>query len=702
MSKSVHSYQATIMSETPPKNEKLSQDIQIGGIRISIRPGSGDSRYIISDENGQVTEIPRQEFEVARRMLTNLLNARLEIEGGTGSFLTCENTAIILVIRAALFPSDENGRIANLAIKGGNRLARNIRTDLRERSTNDDHWSHQEGAIVFLEPNPSNKVPKIKINNTATASSPRWTVTRAQTPTTQTAPQSAQANQGAGAMQPVSNEAAKKGKDLNQVRLLQHILRPHSARNFIWPLPPRPERREDDVIVDFIDRHRRQLERHRNLVRARVLGDRPDLMRILDIGDRQILGPPVPQRKGTRFLTHLRTKLLDIWNRVERSLWRTLIIKAIYSAFLLPELDFINEEEMMNQAENIFLAIFDDSEEAIERAGSSAEELILAIREQFAVLNSGSQLNKLMFRDYDQYIKEKFPKAMEQEPAFKEATPGTKRKHDEEVSQNSPESTPKKIKGRLEEENDLDGEEHQARDESFYEHFDKFGSTCKKSKDTKRPAKSSKKKIPLAEPSTSSGASSNPTLALPKANSADFPNKATAGSPGPESGGPDQIKVEMKKEDSDEGFGDICDRVQGIFSRNYPHKILEARHGKESAWVHCKLKTKSRELENLLVSFPSVNEFDRMKTLRIFTRLNHINKTEVVVQNVGPLKIELSLECYLWDRRVDETQSIGVMMKKLEKEESHILTAFSEGDMRVNAGTFQEGINLRIHFKPHY
>lgn len=156
----------------------------------------------------------------------------------------------------------------------------------------------------------------------------------------------------------------------------------------------------------------------------------------------------------------------------------------------------------------------------------------------------------------------------------------------------------------------------------------------------------------------------------------------------------------------DEGVEDVFNEHESVADffddPNEPVKTLDARHGKESAWISCKLQPRCLHLDNVLVNFKPVNEFDNTKRLRIFAHLNHREEIEICVQNLGDLKLELSMEVYLWNRRFDETQTVGSIQSKVEANESKIVATFRLDQQRVQCGSFHEGLDLRIHFKPHF
>ena len=61
-----------------------------------------------------------------------------------------------------------------------------------------------------------------------------------------------------------------------------------------------------------------------------------------------------------------------------------------------------------------------------------------------------------------------------------------------------------------------------------------------------------------------------------------------------------------------------------------------------------------------MVNFKPINEDDVTKRLRIFARRTKRNpEIEIIIENLGDLKIDLSMEIFCWDRKKDTTESVG-------------------------------------------
>ena len=130
-------------------------------------------------------------------------------------------------------------------------------------------------------------------------------------------------------------------------------------------------------------------------------------------------------------------------------------------------------------------------------------------------------------------------------------------------------------------------------------------------------------------------------------------------------------------------------------------KILEARHGMESAWISCNLKPRLNNLDNVIVTFKPINKKDVTKRLRIFAhRIKDSPKINVSIENLGDLKIDLNMETFCWDRDVNDVQSIGKSKFCLEPNHSGSLAIFKLDDIKLKCGGYKSGIDFRIHFRP--
>ena len=91
-----------------------------------------------------------------------------------------------------------------------------------------------------------------------------------------------------------------------------------------------------------------------------------------------------PQKKGRLFAQKALQVLLTS-NQFVKGKSRQFhhnITRAIYAAFNNPVLDFLDEKLLANNAENILKAVCDTTYEAMVKAGDTAEELVLAIRDE--------------------------------------------------------------------------------------------------------------------------------------------------------------------------------------------------------------------------------------------------------------------------------------------------------------------------------
>ena len=131
---------------------------------------------------------------------------------------------------------------------------------------------------------------------------------------------------------------------------------------------------------------------------------------------------------------------------------------------------------------------------------------------------------------------------------------------------------------------------------------------------------------------------------------------------------------------------------------------LDARHSKESAWVSCRLKPRNHNFDNIMVTFKPINDAQNhlAPKVRIFARLNQDgNQIEICVANEGS-QANLSMEVFLWNIRLDETQTIGSKLFQLPPASTKILSTFQPTDIRDNCGSNEAGYDFRIHFKPHF
>ena len=91
-----------------------------------------------------------------------------------------------------------------------------------------------------------------------------------------------------------------------------------------------------------------------------------------------------PQKKGRLFNYKALQVLLtsDQFVKGKSRQFHHNITRAIYAAFNNPVLDFLDEKLLANNAENILKAVCDTTYEAMVKAGDTAEELVLAIRDE--------------------------------------------------------------------------------------------------------------------------------------------------------------------------------------------------------------------------------------------------------------------------------------------------------------------------------
>ena len=166
--------------------------------------------------------------------------------------------------------------------------------------------------------------------------------------------------------------------------------------------------------------------------------------------------------------------------------------------------------------------------------------------------------------------------------------------------------------------------------------------------------------------------------------------------------GPAPKKQRVNNNDNNIGMDDDVEIVEDNEAQNEINKNVDARHGKESVWISCFLKPKVKPANYVFVNFKPINDRDLPKKVKIFARINQNGEIEICVQNLGSLKMELSMEAHLWDRPIDETQSIGSRMFKLESYEWTILAKFKSENIRFLNRSLENGFDLRIHFKPHF
>ena len=155
-----------------------------------------------------------------------------------------------------------------------------------------------------------------------------------------------------------------------------------------------------------------------------------------------------------------------------------------------------------------------------------------------------------------------------------------------------------------------------------------------------------------------------------------------------------EVKVEVKDDNEEVTFDVPTD-----------FKVLDARLGKESAWISCKLQLRKQyNLSNIETHFRPTNTRQNPKKIRIFIRQLDADNFGIFVENFGDTEIQINLDSYLWDRDTDTTE-------KLENEHNEPIL-LHPGDRAQVAKVDSQKIALkncvdgfqrydfRFHFKP--
>ena len=156
-----------------------------------------------------------------------------------------------------------------------------------------------------------------------------------------------------------------------------------------------------------------------------------------------------------------------------------------------------------------------------------------------------------------------------------------------------------------------------------------------------------------------------------------------------------EIKTEAENDDDNEMTFDVPTDF----------KVLDARFGKESAWVTCKLQVRDKfNLSNIEAHFRPTNPRKNPTKIRIFLKKLDAENFGIFVENFGDTEIQINLDSYLWDRDIDTTE-------KLQSEQNGPITLRPGDRVQVakvdpknivlkNCVDGSQRYNLRFHFKP--
>ena len=134
-------------------------------------------------------------------------------------------------------------------------------------------------------------------------------------------------------------------------------------------------------------------------------------------------------------------------------------------------------------------------------------------------------------------------------------------------------------------------------------------------------------------------------------------------------------------------------------------KVLDARLGKESAWIACKLQARDKyNLANIETHFRPSKPQENPKKIRVYLKKLNGDTFGIYVENFGDTCLHLNIDSYLWDRDNDTTE-------KLKSEQLEAFSIDPGQRIRVaivdpsqialrNCLDLQERYDLRLHFKP--
>ena len=162
--------------------------------------------------------------------------------------------------------------------------------------------------------------------------------------------------------------------------------------------------------------------------------------------------------------------------------------------------------------------------------------------------------------------------------------------------------------------------------------------------------------------------------------------------------------IEVEEPNPDTVQADENDNITFDIPNDF--KVLDARLGKESAWIACKLQARDKyNLANIETHFRPSKPQENPKKIRVYLKKLDNDKFGIYLENFGDTCLRLNIDSYLWDRDNDTTE-------KLKSEQLEHPFSIDPGQrIRVaivdpsrialrNCSSVQEKYDLRLHFKP--
>ena len=162
--------------------------------------------------------------------------------------------------------------------------------------------------------------------------------------------------------------------------------------------------------------------------------------------------------------------------------------------------------------------------------------------------------------------------------------------------------------------------------------------------------------------------------------------------------------IEVEEPNPDTVQADENDNITFDIPNDF--KVLDARLGKESAWIACKLQARDKyNLANIETHFRPSKPQENPKKIRVYLKKLDNDKFGIYLENFGDTCLRLNIDSYLWDRDNDTTE-------KLKSEQLEQPFSIDPGQrIRVaivdpsrialrNCSSVQERYDLRLHFKP--
>ena len=134
-------------------------------------------------------------------------------------------------------------------------------------------------------------------------------------------------------------------------------------------------------------------------------------------------------------------------------------------------------------------------------------------------------------------------------------------------------------------------------------------------------------------------------------------------------------------------------------------KVMDARLGKESAWIACKLQARHKyNLANIEAHFRPSNPKENPKKIRLFLKKLEGDNFGIYIENFGDTSLQLNIDTYLWDRDTDTTEKLETDLTcpfTINPGQRIQLAKVDPSKIALrNCLDIQERYDLRLHFKP--